>query len=205
LKLPSLEAAVRAHAGELQCERIGKPEEKKVVFFRHVVTPPSPDLNFPPVGRLDDFYETFGSITFYFDDRTGDAAKHIASHESWPELHSDLSDWFDQLSEDERAEILPEWIQDCLVIGEEPGTGNYLLMPVHGEAAGHVFLFDHDGYEFTDCASDLIQYVERLLAPDDGLLLEIATHMRFIDGDTMIQWWIRELKDNRGNVARTSE
>lgn len=204
LKLVELDAAVRAHSGQFYCERIGKPQLKKTVAFRHIVIAPLQARSLPTVGRLADFYDTFESVVFYSDERSGDAAKHIASPDRWTELHSDFSDWFGHLSEDDRAEILPEWIESCVVIGEEPRTGNYILIPTEGADAGHVYLFDHDGYEFTDCAEDLISYVEKLLAPDDALLLEMATHMRFVDeADNMEQWWIRELKDNRGNAART--
>jgi hypothetical protein len=65
-------------------------------------------------------------------------------------------------------------------------------------------LFDHDGFEFSEEAADLVEFVRIMLAPTDRLLTEIASHMRFIDGDPMIQWWIRELRDNRGNLATTS-
>jgi hypothetical protein len=204
MKLVELEVAVRSHTGQLHCERINNADEKKIVEFRHVVTTPVPGHVLPDIGRLTDFYDTFGSVVFYVDEKSGDAAKHIANPDQWTKFSADFNDWLDPLGEDERAEILPEWIESCLVIGEEPRTGNYILMPTTGDVAGHVFLFDHDGYEFTECANDLVNYVERLLAPDDALLLEIATHMRFIEGDPKVQWWIRELRDNRGNVARTN-
>ena len=204
MRLASLESAVREHAGQFICERIHAPTETKIVDFRHVVVSPVPLEPLPDIGRLIDFYETFGSVVFYFDERSGDAAKHIASPTAWGELADDFGDWLISLEEQERAEILPDWIDACLVIGEEPHAGNYILMPTTGDSIGRVFAFDHDGFEFVDEAGDLVEYVERLLAPDDSLLSEIASHMRFIDGDPTIQWWIRELRDNRGNVARTT-
>ena len=36
-----------------------------------------------------------------------------------------------------------------------------------------------------------------------GLLLDIASHMRFIEAD-QVQWWILEMVDNRGNRVGTS-
>ncbi len=157
----------------------------------------------PDIGRLGDFYETFGSVVFYADANSGEAAKYIANPSEWPALRSDFTAWFDHLTDEERAEIWPDWFDTCLVIGEVPAAGNYLLMAATGDKAGHVFLFDHDGFELIDCANDLVDYVEKLLAPNDQLLLEMASHMRFIEADESIQWWIRELHDNRGNVART--
>lgn len=203
MKLVELESAVLAHTGEFHCERIRRPDEKKIVRFRHVVAPPLSGHALPDIGRLDDFYDTFGSIVFFVDDKSGDAAVHIAAPSAWAALRAGFLDWLDPLDDDERTEIVPEWVEACVAIGEEPRTGNTLLMPTDGAHAGHVFLFDHDGYEFTHCADDLVAYVGSLLDPDDRLLLEIATHLRFIEGDPAIQWWIRELRDNRGNVART--
>ncbi len=98
------------------------------------------------------------------------------------------------MDEDERLEILPDWIDTCLVIGETPHSGNYILVVTKGPAAGRVFEFDHDGYEFIDQA-DVIEYVEKLLKPDGIKLTDIASHMRFIEDDPMGQWWIRELRE----------
>jgi hypothetical protein len=199
-----LESAVRDHAGHFFCERIHAPNETKVVDFRHVADPPVPVEQIPNVGRLVDFYDTFGSVVFYFDERSGDAAVHIASPSAWGELADQFGEWLTSLSEEERAEVLPDWIDECLVIGEEPQTGNYILMPTTGDSMGRVFLFDHDGFEFVDEGADLVAFVERLISPDDSQLNEMASHLRFIEDDPAIQWWIRELRDNRGNVARTS-
>jgi len=205
MKLASLEAAVLAHAGRFYCEQIHQSDKKNIVNFRHEVSAAAPAKSLPKVGRLEDFYDTFGAVVFYVDDISGDAAKHIADPAQWAELRSNFLAWFDHPDDGDLAEGMPEWIDTCLVIGAEPKTGNYLLMPAVGDMAGHVFLFDHDGFELTDCANDLVEYVEKLITPDDQLLLEIATHMRFIEGDPSIQWWIRELRDNRGNLARTYE
>lgn len=205
MKLPELERAVEAHVGTFLCERIHSPQETKIVHFRHDSSPPLLDMKVPAIPGLADFYDTFGSILFYFDEKSGDAAKLIASPDQWAELLGNFTDWIDDLGDEERAEILPDWIDSALAIGEEPHTGNYILIPSVGHSVGRVFLFDHDGFEFTEKAANLVAYVEKLLDPDNQLLTEIATHMRFIDDDSMVQWWIRELRDNRGNVARTRE
>jgi hypothetical protein len=206
MKLAALESAIAGHTGTFLCERINRRDETREVTFRHEITPPGPTPTLPDIGGLRDFYETFGSVTFYVDPVSGDAAKHIAPPDTWAELDDDLQDWFDGLGDDERDEILPEWFDDRLVIGEEPHTGNYLIMAgaSAGDEAGSVHLFDHDGYEFIRLAASLPEYAERLLDPDDAMLVDIATHMRFIDGDPMVQWWIREMRDNRGNVASTA-
>lgn len=203
MNLQALKTAVESHAGTFLCERINRPAETKVVHFAHAVGQPDRGASVPAVGRLPDFLDTFGSIVFYEDAVSGDAAVHLAPPSAWAALDDDFRDWVEPLGEDEKAEILPAWAERCLVIGEEPRTGNYLLMPLEGEEAGAVYLFDHDGYEFTREAADVIEYVEKMLAPDDGRLTGMASHMRFIDGDPRVQWWIRELRDNRGHTAST--
>ena len=205
MKLNDLEKAVRKHTGEFFCERINDHQKTKAVSFRHVVDAPEDSINLPTVGRLNDFYETFGSALFYYDEKSGDAAKRLAPSSEWAELHADFSDWLEPLDEDERVEILPDWIDTCLVIGETPRSGNYILVATEGPAAGHIFEFDHDGYEFIDAAADVVEYVEKILKPDDVKLVDIASHMRFIEDDSMVQWWIRELKDNTGHVASTRD
>lgn len=203
MKLIDLEKAVREHAGEFLCERIHDEKTTKIVSFSHVVGAPEDVTNIPSVGRLRDFYETFGRILFYYDEISGDAARRLAPSSEWAELHADFSDWIDPLDEGERLEVLPEWIDTCLVIGETPRSGNYILFVTTGSEAGRVFEFDHDGYEFTDEAADVVEYVEKLLKPNGSKLTDIASHMRFIEEDSMAQWWIRELRDNTGHVVTT--
>jgi len=204
LKLGELEKAVLEHRGEFLCERINDESITKLVRFIHVVASPDKQADVPHVGKLGDFYETFGSVLFYFDEKSGDAGKYIAHPSQWATLHNDFSDWMDELDEDERRECLPEWIDSCLVIGETPHSGNYILVPTEGSEAGHVFEFDHDGFEFTNVAQDVVKYVEEILKPDSSTLTDIASHMRFIEDDPMAQWWIRELRDNGGHVVRTN-
>lgn len=77
-----------------------------------------------------------------------------------------------------------------------------ILVATEGDEAGHVFEFDHDGYEFTHQADDVVAYIGKLLNPDSVTLTEIASHMRFTEeGVDELQWWIREMKDNRGHVV----
>jgi hypothetical protein len=205
LKLNDLEIAVHAHVGEFLCVRIHDENKTKIVNFSHVLTPPADSAELPAVGRLQDFYDTFGSVVFYYDEKSGDAAKRIAPISEWTELHGDFSDWIDDLDDEERSEMLPDWIDTCLVIGETPHSGNYILMPTEGAVSGYVFEFDHDGFEFTEEAKDIVEYVGRLLKPDGTRLSELASHMRFVEDDPSIQWWIRRLSDCQGNVVTTDE
>ncbi|MFB1490961.1 MULTISPECIES: hypothetical protein [unclassified Thiocapsa] len=204
MKLCELETAVLEHGGEFLCERIHNENETKFVRFTHSVDPPGGHADLPAVGRLGDFYETFGSILFYHDDKSGDAGKYIAHPSQWEDLHGAFSAWIEDLAQEERDECVPAWVRTCLVIGETPQSGNYILVPIEGPEVGHVFEFDHDGFEFKDEAEDVVEYVKKLLKPDSSTLSKIASHMRFIEGDPMVQWWIRELRDNEGHIVRTN-
>lgn len=204
MKLERLFEEVSAHRGTFLCEEIDSPVNTKLVEFSHEVHAAERSFELPDIGRLRDFYDTFASVVFYVDQRSGDAGKHLASPSTWPELDDEFRAWTDHVGEDEREDYFPDWIDTCLVIGEEPRTGNYLLMPTEGECVGKVFLFDHDGYEFMEEAGDIIAYVDAMLAPDNQLLVGMASHMRFIESDAPVQWWIRDLNDNRGNFATTT-
>lgn len=205
MRLTTLSDAVSSHTGEFLCERINASEQTRLVPFRHVVTPPEGCV-VPDVGRLRDFYDTFGSVTLYVDEDSGDAAVYIASPREWSLLEGRFAMWIEDIDDDERSEYLPDWIDDRIVIGEEPRTGNYLLVPTRGDRTGRIFTFDHDGFEFSDEAGDVVEFVSKLLVPDNSKLVEMASHMRFCDfeKDPMKQWWIRELTDNRGHRATTS-
>ena len=204
MKLDDLLLQVSSHQGVFLCEGIRRPEQRKEVQFSHRTSTILSETTLPDIGRLRDFYATFGSITFFVDELSGDEGKHLASPENWAELDAEFRGWIDHFSEEEKEDYLPDWVDTCLVIGEEPRTGNYLLMPTEGESEGRVFVFDHDGYEFVDEAEDIIAYVEYMLKPDNALLVSLASHMRFIEEGSQHQWWILELRDNRGNFATTA-
>ena len=70
-------------------------------------------------------------------------------------------------------------------------------MPTQAPLAGHISEFDHDGFEFTEEATDIVDYTEKLLNPDARKLVEFASHMHFIENDPMIQWWIRQFSSGR--------
>lgn len=201
--LNDLQHAVTSHTGTFACEALDDASITRTVAFTHQVQPAQARDDLPDLPGLQDFYSTFGGVLFYADAGSGEAAILIAPVEHWPQLRQHFDGWTDGIDEDERREYLPEWVDTALVIGEEPRTGNYLLMPTTGLHAGAVFLFDHDGFEFTEQADDIVSYVWKLLDPDDQALSTMAAHMRFIDDTSPHQWWICELRDNRGNVART--
>ena len=204
MTLPDLHRAIAEHTGTFSCERINKPQETKTVNFQHHIQPPAAlDAPLPEVGQLPAFYATMGGVLLYHDADSGDAARYIAPPAEWAELHEAFSGWIEHLGDEEREEILPDWIDHCLVIGETPHSGNYILMATDGECAGQVFEFDHDGYEFTHSANDLVAYVEGMLHLSSETLANFASHMRFIDKSNGAQWWILEMNDNRGQRVRT--
>ncbi len=201
--LESLRAEVQSHTGQFFCCEIHREENTKTVSFRHAGSPPDPNVEVPDVPGLRDFYDTFGELTLYLEEHSGDAAFFIASPSAWAELDSYFRPWLDGVEEDEGEDFLPDWIEACLVVGEVPHSGNYLLVPTSGADAGKVFEFEHDGFEFIELGSSLPDFVARTLDLDTERLTAIASHARFITPDENCQWWINELKDNRGNVIRT--
>ncbi len=203
MKIEDLDALLRRHAGEFHCVLIRDKARTRVVPFAHVLTAPVEPTDLPPVGRLGEFYATIGSLVLYQDAQSGDAARYLAPPSEWAEMHERFSGWLEILDEDEREELLPDWMETCLAIGETPRSGNYILVATQGPEAGHVFEFDHDGFEINEYGSDVVDYVARLLQPDGARLVDIASHMRFIEDDPMVQWWIQELRDNHGHVAST--
>lgn len=203
MRISHLEDLVRQHAGEFVCEQIHHEGKTKTVDFTHIVSAPAPENSVPDVGRLPDFYDTFGAAIFYYDKQSGEAARYIAPCAEWNELKSGFNRWIEILGDDDRDELLPRWVLTCIAVGKIPRSGNYVLVATEGEAAGQVFEFDHDGLELRKAASDMIAYVEDILSMDSAKLAGIASHMRFVEGDQGAQWWIREFRDNRGCVIRT--
>lgn len=203
--LEALRVAVESHTGSFHCHQIHNEAERRVVAFRHLGVPAVGEFSASDVPGLREFYSTFGYLTLYFDEISGDAAYSIVSPAEWLDLGQDFADTFAHLSEDDLKDWLPAWCADCIVVGQVPASGNYLLVPASGPDAGQVFRFDHDGFEFASVGSDLPNFVERALKPDPQALLTMATHLRFSSlRPDEPQWWIDEMRDNRGAVVRTA-
>lgn len=204
MKLYNLQKAIDAHSGIFHCIKIHDDTVTKDVKFCHKYEPPVPLNNDIPIEKLKDFYETFANLLLYHDPLSGDAAFYIASPDQWALLEGYFRPWLEDL-DDEEKEFLPYWIDNCIVIGEIPQSGNYLLMPIAGEKRGFVFEFEHDGFEFIEWASDIETFVYQLLDPDSSTLTKMASHMTFIESeDYTNQWWIAEMQDTRGNIIRTN-
>jgi hypothetical protein len=201
--LNQLAEAIAAHKGTFECVEIYKESKSKQVSFRHLGTPPNPDVEVLPLPGLEDFYATFGSLTMYLDSESGDAAYYIATPAEWAQLDEHFRPWLDGVEPHETDEYIPGWVEDCIVVGEIPRSGNYLLVALSGPEVGMVFEFEHDGFEFIELAKTLPEFVLQSLDLDERRLTNIASHLRFITDGSDAQWWISELRDNRGNVVRT--
>lgn len=198
MTLTDLAEAIRTHAGTFECRQI-HGDQRRSVAFRHITTAPVDIDALPDIGRLREFYGLFGSVAFYADERSGDAARWLAPPDEWAGLDEAFRGW---LFDDEDLE---DWVENCLVIGETPHSGNYILLATDGDAAGRVFEFDHDGFEFREAGADVVDYATAMLRPDDARLTDFASHMRFIEGDGHEQWWIETMHDNRGHAAVTHD
>lgn len=201
--LEALHSALDSHTGHFVCEEIHREQNTKVVQFRHIGSPPISSISVPEIPGIKEFYGIYDHLTMYVDEQSGEAAYFLASPSQWSKLDGYFRPWLEGLDEDEIAECLPTWIDECIVVGEIPQSGNYLLVPTTGSDAGKVFEFEHDGFEFLELGSSLPNFVEHTLDLDSRRLTAIASHLRFITADDDRQWWIKELRDNRGNVIRT--
>ena len=130
----------------------------------------------------------FGGVRLYCDTNSDEYAFDIAPPDEWGELAAGFQVWIDELDNRERAELLPDWLEDAVVIGEPPSSGNCYLFPVRGSYRGAVFEFEHDGFEFVKLSSDIYAFVDRLCTVDEALIRNIAGHTCYSDGKTDTQW-----------------
>ncbi len=203
MELTELKQTVAEHSGVFHCVGRGDESRSKQVIFEHSFDPPETDTAIPDTGLLKEFYSTFGNLTLYHHEASGDAAFYLANPDQWESLREHFFEWLGYLDEEEFNELIPSWVNDCIAIGEIPSSGNYLLMPTEGDLSGRVFEFEHDGFEFIELGSNLGEFVLNMLNPDSKILIGIASHMTFIEGDFLDQWWISEMRDNKGNVVKT--
>lgn len=196
----NLKDKVTQHTGHFVCQQIGQPAQQKTVHFRHLATEPRP-YSGPDLPGFKAFYAMFGSLTLYLDEASGEAGFYLAAPDEWAQLEDCFALWIEDLESDDPD--LPAWLGQRQVVGEIPGSGNYLLVPTQGPEAGKVFEFEHDGFEFIERAADLCHFVESVLAPSPADLTAMASHLRFTTPASPAQWWITALHDKQGHSVRT--
>jgi len=195
---------IRNHKGEFHCEAIGAEDNKKIVKFSHTIEAPAKDFEKPNIGDLNEFYSLVGSLTLYSCPEFFEAGYFLAPPSEWGALEEDLSDWTDMVDEDEEDEAFPSWFGSHKVIGEIPGTGNYILVVEAGSEVGAIYTFDHDGFEFRKVGSSLEEFVLKTMDPSPDAFVDLVSHMRFTSDDSEYQWWARELHHNTGKVIKNN-
>lgn len=148
------------------------------------------------------FYRTWGSLRLFrgcypIPQLGRPSAYYIAPPVAWEELRESVDDWWSQLDEDERDDILPDWSSDYAVIGEVPNSGNYFLLVLKGQDRGKVYEFEHDGFEFIERGTNFEDFLNVLARTDPKSLAQIGGHTRYGDGQTSTQWVPREYAHGR--------
>jgi len=201
--IETLEDAVKSHSGEFICRGIIDENNSRTFHFRHLADPPEESVSLPSVPGLEEFYRTFGALLLYFNEESQESAFYIAAPAQWEALDGQFRMWLEGLDEEEMEEYVPAWVPDCIVVGSIPRSGNYLLVPSDGPECGKIFEFEHDGFEFIKLAESLPSFVEGALVPTSRELSSMASHLRFMSESSQEQWWITEMRDNRGNSVVT--
>ena len=170
-----------------------------VVQIEHRISPAlNPDelqrlsRQFTELPELVSFYSKFGSLRLYSQIDADESAYYIAGPDEWEALKSSLTGWIEDLDEDEKSELLPDWISDVVVIGEIPKSGNYFVIPLTDEYMGRVYEFEHDGFEFIERGKNFVDFLDKLTVVDDELLEDICGHTRYQDSRPDSQWLVEK-------------
>lgn len=198
--LQSLDALLARKNQRFACVDTGWPQPGPQRFTAQIVHHTDPPLGkvqldqlgrlFGDIPQLTELYGRYGSVRLYVDTIGGDSAFYIATPDEWHGLRNHFQMWLDIVEDDD--DDLPAWLDDMIVIGEIPASGNYYMVPTRGKKTGEVYLFDHDGFSFTRMGADLSAFLEYVTTVDDELIEEILTHTRYSDGETDTQWLAQE-------------
>ncbi len=207
MRFEELNALLANDSGVFICSKIVEPEIKRTIPVRHKA---EPGLNDEQVKQLKsklghvvglvDFFQSYGNVQLYQDPISGDTAYYVASPEEWGSLRKEFDSWIED-QDPENADLLPSWIENCCVVGERPGTGNYFLLSTDQDNNGRVFEFEHDGFNFNQISTEFPSFIDFLVGLDEDRLQTIASSLRFVDhGSPMEQWYISEYKDKNISI-----
>jgi len=183
---------------EFNCIRVGsdqKPLPTKIIKAYNEVSSPldsslieTLQLEFNGNNSLIDLYTHYGDIGLYCDPITEYPTILIAHPSLWGELKEGFDLWVQGLSDEERKELLPEWIDSTIIFGELSGSGDCYLYLLEGDEKGSIYEFNHDGFEFNKLADNMNEFLEFVTTPDDKLISYISAYCRFSDEHNDAQW-----------------
>lgn len=195
MNLQKLTSLLDTNNQKFLCSSTSNESQEFTAHIFHEVTPP---LNTPQIeelknavgdiGQLFELFGSYSSVRLYCDSMSDTSAYYIAHPNDWSELASEMNEWLSDLTEEEESEILEDWTENALVIGEIPSSGNYFLLATDGEQKGKIYSFEHDGFEFIEIAKDVEQFINQLCTINDELLDDIMCYSRYSDGETDTQW-----------------
>lgn len=203
MEIHELVEILKKHNGQFLCEGIGNESNTKLVKFEHIIEGPIETEMTLNDAKLKEFYLTMRSLTLFYCEEGEEAAFYISHPSGWESLEEGFEDWVEMLEEDEQEDCLPKWFGEHQVIGEIPGTGNYLLTVTAGNESGAIYSFDHDGFEFEKLGDNINDFIRLAISPNSKKLMNMASHMRFISGNTNQQWWLKELQPKLGETVVT--
>lgn len=144
--------------------------------------------------QLFSFLSLYGSIRLYCDTLSNASAFYLAHPGEWGDLQDDFHIWLDTIDDNEKSSLFPCWLEDSIVVGEIPSSGNYFLFLFRGSEKGKVFEFEHDGFEFIERGRCLYEFLEKISTVTESLLIDIQSHTRYSDGLTHTQWLPQEYR-----------
>ncbi len=173
-------------------------------YITHEVSPPLASKQLKEleekIGYHDQLFKLlsmYGSVRLFCDSLSDNSAYYLAHPDEWSDLYQNFNMWLENLDENERKDFLPGWIENALVIGEIPSSGNYYLFPLSGDERGKVFEFEHDGFEFIEEGKDLYRFIDKISTVNESLINNILSHTRYSDGKTDTQWLAQRYECDR--------
>jgi hypothetical protein len=138
-----------------------------------------------------EFYSRHNGARLYIDTVENSWGFHtsgifVAPIDEWPSLGEHVQEWRDSL--DEAGQMAPAWMQDAIVFGEVPQSGNYFVLAISGEMRGRIVYFNHDGFEFQTYANNLAEFFAKVTDKPAQVLYDLGCYARYFDGKTSQQW-----------------
>lgn len=179
-----------------ECKAAGQSEGTFVVKTKTDVLPPATPESLEILKRrlgdlssqFIEFYENWGGISFHEQTDSGAASLCIHPVENWDDLHSEMSEWFDMVDEEDLEDCGIDWLDNCVVFGEVPQSGNYFVVPLSGQNKGKIIYQDHDGLEPEEYASSFSEFLQKFLTSPVEQIDHLGCYTRYSDNKTERQW-----------------
>lgn len=170
------------------CQSKANQDERATIPLKHSLNTPASETDLDDLvgmpATLIDFYAKHDGCRLYASHDGETSAVYLATLDDWAVLGEEFLIELENLD----PKQIPEWIDETVVIGEVPESGNVFLISLAEENEGSITYFDKTRASFIPFAKDFESFLKRLTTNPIKLIKDLGNPTCYREGFSPISY-----------------